>query len=60
MLKTFALIAVIHGQIYAVDYGLSAQDCAVAMETGISTIWIDSETFISAEGARLTCEVESE
>ena len=60
MLKTFALIAVLHGNAYVVDFDLSAQDCAIAMETGVSTIWIDSERFISAEGARLTCEVESE
>lgn len=57
MFKVFALIAVIHGNVYVVDTDLSADDCMIAVQDGVSLIQVDNDTFISAQHARLACEV---
>lgn len=59
MLKTFVLIAVLHGNVYVLDSGLSADDCMLAVAEGVQTIQLDSDSWISARGARLACESES-
>ncbi|MEL4071689.1 hypothetical protein WKW50_16210 [Ochrobactrum sp. GPK 3] len=59
MLKTFALIALIHGQAYTMDYDMSYDDCRLAMAEGVSTIQIDADTWIDAAGASLMCVVDS-
>lgn len=56
MLKTFILIALLNGQAYEVDYDLSAEDCAYAVQGGISSIEIKNGVFVPASTAELICE----
>jgi hypothetical protein len=58
MLKTFVLIAALHGNVFVLDSGLSADDCMTAIMSGVHTIQLDNGELVSARGAHLACEVE--
>lgn len=58
MLATFSLIALLHGQLYALDTGLTGEDCIAAVAAGVSSIQITETTSVSADGATLYCEAE--
>lgn len=59
MIKTFALIALIHGQAYTMDYDMSYDDCRLAMAEGVSIIQIDVDSWIDAKGAQIMCVVDN-
>ena len=58
MLKTFALIALLHGQAYEVDSGLTIEDCRYAVQGGVSMVEIEQGVFVAASDAELFCEAE--
>lgn len=58
MLKTFVLIAALHGNVFVLDSGLSADDCMTAIVNGVHAIQLDNGEMVSARGAHLACEVE--
>jgi len=55
----FLLIALLHGQVYILDSGLSADDCMGAIQSGIASIQISESESVSAKGARFACELEA-
>lgn len=58
MIATFSFLALLHGQIYVLDYGLSAEDCATAVSAGVSTIQVTETQSVDATGAILYCGKE--
>jgi len=58
MLKTFALIALLHGNAYTLDTGMSGEDCITAIEAGVTAIEVNPGQFFDADGAVFACEVE--
>lgn len=59
MIKTFALIALIHGQAYTLDYDMSYDVCRLAMAEGVSIIQTDVDSWIDAKGAQIMCVVDN-
>ena len=57
-MKTFLLIALLNGNAYVLDSGLSGEDCIGQIESGISAIQISETETISVKGATLACEVD--
>ena len=55
-MKTFLLIALLHGNVYVLDSGLTDEDCMAAIRDGVSRIQISETETVSAKGARLACE----
>lgn len=57
-MKTFLLIAMLHGNTYVLDSGLSAEDCMSAIVDGVTRIEVSEGHIIPAKGAVLACESE--
>lgn len=57
-MKTFLLIALLNGNAFVLDSGLTGAECMQAIESGVATIQVDETRTVPATGAKLACEAE--